>query len=150
KPDYAMAHNNRGNALRDLQRPTEALASYDRAIALKPDFAEAYSNRGNALMDLQRPTEALAGYDKPIALKPDCEFLYGSLIFTKLRICDWSNLETEIAQLVHKIDCAEKVAVPFPVLAVTNSPALQRKAAEIYALARYPLNSALPKIAKHQ
>ena len=35
-------------------------------------------------------------------------------------------------------------------LAVTNSPELQRKAAEIYALARYPLNIALPKIAKRQ
>ena len=52
KPDYAEAHNNRGNALMDLKRPEEALASYDGAIALKPDFAEAHSNRGNALMDL--------------------------------------------------------------------------------------------------
>ncbi len=33
----------------DLKRPEDALASYDRAIALKPDFAGAYSNRGNAL-----------------------------------------------------------------------------------------------------
>ena len=41
KPDYAEAYNNRGIALRDLQRPVEALASYDKAIALKPDFADA-------------------------------------------------------------------------------------------------------------
>ena len=67
-----------------------------------------------------------------------------------MRICDWSNLETQIAQLVHKIDHAEKVSQPFPMLAATNSPELQRKAAEIYALARYPLNNALPKIAKRQ
>src|SRR5262249_58729185 len=71
-------------------------------------------------------------------------------IHMKLRICNWSNLEAQIAQLVHKIDCAEKVSEPFPVLAATNSPELQRKAAEIYALARYPLDSALPKIAKRQ
>ena len=32
------ALNNRGNALRDLNRLDEALASYDRAIALKPDI----------------------------------------------------------------------------------------------------------------
>ena len=68
----------------------------------------------------------------------------------KMKICDWSNLETQIVQLVHKIDHAEKVSQPFPVLAATNSPELQRKAAEIYALASYPLNSALPKIAKRQ
>ena len=37
---------------------------------------------------------------------------------------------------------------PFPLLAITNSPELQRKATEIYALATYPLDNALPEIAK--
>src|SRR5262249_29424109 len=136
KPDYAEAYNNRGNALNELRRLEEALASYDRAIAFKPDYAEAYYNRGNALNALKRHEEAVASYDRAIALKSDCEFLYGSLILTKMRICDWSNLETQIAQLAHKIDCAEKASQPFELLAVTNSPELQRKAAEIYVLAR--------------
>ena len=39
------ALNNRGNALQNLKRLDEALASYDRAIALKPDYAEAYWNK---------------------------------------------------------------------------------------------------------
>src|SRR5262249_7469092 len=51
---------------------------------------------------------------------------------------------------VQKINHAEKVSEPFTVLAATNSPELQRKAAEIYALARYPLTSAPSKIAKRQ
>jgi len=67
----AAAHSNLGNALKDLKRPAEALASYDRAIAIKPDYAEAYYNRGNALVDLKRPAVALASYDSAIALKPD-------------------------------------------------------------------------------
>ena len=54
----------------DLDRPDEALASYDKALALKPDYAEALNNRGNA-SDLKRPEEALASYDKALALKPD-------------------------------------------------------------------------------
>jgi predicted O-linked N-acetylglucosamine transferase (SPINDLY family) len=136
--------------LNALQRYQGALASYDRAIALKPDYAEAYNNRGNSLSELKRFEEALASYDKAIALKPDYEFLFGSLIHTKMKICDWSNLQTKIAQLVDKIGHAERVSPPFPLLAATNSPELQRKAAEIYVLARYPLNNALPKIAKRQ
>jgi predicted O-linked N-acetylglucosamine transferase (SPINDLY family) len=70
-PKVAEAHNNLGNALMDLKRPAEALASCDKAITLKPDYAEAHYNRGNALMDLKRPAEALASYDKAIALKPN-------------------------------------------------------------------------------
>src|SRR3979490_1253314 len=38
-PNVADAHNNRGNALKKLKRPEQALASYDRAIALKGDDA---------------------------------------------------------------------------------------------------------------
>ena len=70
--------NNRGNALNDLKRHEEALASYDKAIALKPDYAEAYNNRGTALNDLKRHEEALASYDKAIALKPDYAEAYNN------------------------------------------------------------------------
>ena len=51
--DYLAAMlSNRGKALLDLKRPEEALASLDRALALKPDHAEAYYYRGNALLNL--------------------------------------------------------------------------------------------------
>ncbi len=38
KPDYAEAHNNLGNALKDLGRLEEAVATYHKALALKPDY----------------------------------------------------------------------------------------------------------------
>src|SRR5262245_12080641 len=70
-PKVPVAHNSLGNALMDLKRPAEALASFDKAIALRPDDAVPHYNRGNALRDLKRPAEALASFDKAIALKPD-------------------------------------------------------------------------------
>jgi hypothetical protein len=36
---------------------TEALAAFDRGLALKPDYVEGYTMRGNALIELNRPTE---------------------------------------------------------------------------------------------
>ena len=39
--------NNYGQALHNLGRLEGAVASYDRAIALRPDMAEAYANRGS-------------------------------------------------------------------------------------------------------
>jgi predicted O-linked N-acetylglucosamine transferase (SPINDLY family) len=68
---------NRGNTLLSLNRPEEALASFDRAIAIKPDYAEVLYNRGNTLLSLNRPEEALASFDRAIAIKPDyAEMLY--------------------------------------------------------------------------
>ena len=44
-------HNNLGNALKDQGKLAEAVASYQRALALKPDYAKAHSNLGIALTD---------------------------------------------------------------------------------------------------
>jgi predicted O-linked N-acetylglucosamine transferase (SPINDLY family) len=57
--------------MQELKQFDAAVASYDRAIALKPDMVEAYSNRGNALKALKQFDAAVASYDKAIALKPD-------------------------------------------------------------------------------
>jgi tetratricopeptide (TPR) repeat protein len=74
----ASTHSNLANALMEVKRPAEALASYDKAISLNPDFAEAYNNRGNALFVLKRPEDALASYDNAIALKPDYAEAYNN------------------------------------------------------------------------
>ena len=63
--------------LQELKRLDEALASYDKALALKPNYAEAIYNRGVALQDLKRFDEALASYDA-IALKPDYAEAYNN------------------------------------------------------------------------
>jgi tetratricopeptide (TPR) repeat protein len=68
----ADAHLNRGNALLRLKRFDEALASYDKAIALKGEPDVALLNcRGSALRNLGRLDEALADLDQAIALRPD-------------------------------------------------------------------------------
>src|SRR5579862_6227942 len=150
KPAYAGAHYNRGNALHSLKRPDDAVASYDSAIAQRPDYAAAHYNRGNALQDLKRPDEALASYDKAFTLQPDCEFLLGTLIQTKLGICDWSGLGTKIAQLVAKVERGEKAATPFSTILISSSPELQRRAAKIWIQAKAPSSHALSNIAKHE
>jgi protein O-GlcNAc transferase len=52
-------------------RSKEALASYDRALAIKPDYAEVLTNRGVALWDLKRFQDALASHDRALAINPD-------------------------------------------------------------------------------
>ena len=70
--------NNYGLALHNLGRLDAAVASYDRAIALRPDMAEIYYNRANSLQSLARLDEAVAGYDRAIALRPDMAEAYAN------------------------------------------------------------------------
>jgi tetratricopeptide (TPR) repeat protein len=54
-----QAFAKRGLALYALGRLEEAVASYDRALALHPGDAATLVNRGLALAGLRRPAEAL-------------------------------------------------------------------------------------------
>lgn len=77
-PDYAEAYSNLGNALLELKRFDEAVASFDEAIRCKPDLAEAYLNRGNAFQELLRFDEVIACYDEAIRLNPDYTDAYSN------------------------------------------------------------------------
>lgn len=68
-PRLPSAYNNRGNALSELQRIGEALASYDNAIAVESAYVEAWVNRGITLAQLGRFEEALASYDRAAVLR---------------------------------------------------------------------------------
>jgi tetratricopeptide (TPR) repeat protein len=76
-PAYARAHTLLGAAL-DLkgdylttpELSERALASLDRALALRPDSAEAWRYRGSALITLNRDEEALAAFEGALARNP--------------------------------------------------------------------------------
>jgi predicted O-linked N-acetylglucosamine transferase (SPINDLY family) len=141
--DQPAVHNNRGMTLRKLGRLKEALASYDRALELKPDFAEAYYNRGQVLREMGRLEETCACYEQALKLRPDYEYLYGSWLHARMMLCDWSGLDNHIKELGTRIEMGEKVTPPFPVLALSPSLSLQRKAAEIWVKSACPENGAL-------
>ncbi len=146
--DNPMFHNNRGLALTSLRRFEDALVSYDKAIALDPELALPYDNRGRTYYLLKRFEEALRSYARAIEIKPDTDFLPGALLHTKGRMCDWSNYNSNVAGILNRILCNEKVVAPFQALALSNSPGLQRKASEIWVDARFPASRTLVEIAK--
>ena len=150
KSDYADAFNNRGNVLKELKRLDEALTSYDRAIELKSDYADAFNNRGIVLQELKRLDEALTSYDRAIAIKPGYEYLFGTMLHTKMFICDWQNFETDVQSLSLKINEGEKSSPSFTVLALIDSLSIQRKASEIWINDKHPINSSLGLISKYQ
>ncbi|RYF41176.1 MAG: tetratricopeptide repeat protein, partial [Comamonadaceae bacterium] len=68
---YAEAHNNLGLVQRNLGQLPEAIASHERAIALKPPYPEALNNLATALRESGRLEDALAACERALAAKPD-------------------------------------------------------------------------------
>src|SRR3982751_834630 len=62
-PGAAELHAFSGNLELHRGNFEDAVASLDRAVAIRSDFAEAYYNRGIALNSLGRTSEALASHE---------------------------------------------------------------------------------------
>jgi tetratricopeptide (TPR) repeat protein len=60
-----------GCTLCETQQFDQAIAAFDRAIALDPSYCKAWNNKGNALCGQKRYAEALSAYERAVALKPD-------------------------------------------------------------------------------
>ena len=148
KLDYAEAWSNKGLTLHELKRFDESIAHYDKALSLKPDYAEGWSNKGNTLHELKRYDEAITHYDKALSLKPDIDWIAGYLLHTKMKICSWSGLAESMENISKKIGANEKVANPFPLLALNDDVLLHKKSSEIFIQSKYPFNSALGPILK--
>jgi predicted O-linked N-acetylglucosamine transferase (SPINDLY family) len=148
KPDYAEGWFNKGAALYELKRYDEAIAHYDKALSLKPDYAEGWFNKGAAIYELKRYDEAIAHYDKALGLKPDIDWASGDLLHTKMKICSWSGLIESLENISKKVVANEKVATPFPLLALNDDALLHKKSSEIYIQSKYPFNPVLGPILK--
>ena len=61
-PLATIAHLNLGYALHEAGHHAEAVALYDRGLAVEPDAADLWNNRGLALGALGRTEEAIASY----------------------------------------------------------------------------------------
>jgi predicted O-linked N-acetylglucosamine transferase (SPINDLY family) len=92
---------------------------------------------------LHRYEDAIMHYDKALSLKPDIDWIFGDLIYTKLQICCWRDLSISVDILSKNIMAGEKVTSPFSLKALNDDALLHKKASEIYAQSKYPLNTAL-------
>ena len=145
-PRSAEAYSNRGSMLHTMLQHQAAIESYDKAILLKPDHVEAYNNRGNALLALKQFRAALQSFDKAVLIKPDHEYVRGMQMHAKRVLCDWENIETGCRQLEDLIGRGMTAALPFSILAISNSPALQQQAAQIYVRNNVPERSSAGSI----
>jgi predicted O-linked N-acetylglucosamine transferase (SPINDLY family) len=138
RPGDAGALNNRGVALDNLGRLEEALLDFQRALAIRPDYAEALNSEASCLVALKRPVEALASYARALHIRPDYPLLLGNWLHTKMKLCDWSELDQAFDRLATDISAGKPVASPFAVMGTSLTLPLQRKCAEILVRDHFP------------
>jgi len=76
----------KGQALLNMDKPEEALASFDEALALEPNNADALVKKGTALERLRKLPEAIECYDRAIAADNSMTiaYLYKGGLFNRM------------------------------------------------------------------
>ncbi len=146
KPDHAQAYANRGVLLAQLGRLDAATDSHTRSLAIHPQQAQVYANRGNAYFLRKQLPEAARDFEQALALDPGHDFVAGTLFHTKMQMCRWEHADITLAAVEAGIATGAKVAPPFPILAASTSPAIQRQAAETWINALHPATDVLGPI----
>jgi predicted O-linked N-acetylglucosamine transferase (SPINDLY family) len=133
----AEAYQLCADALAKLGRADEALENYDRAIALKPGNVEAVYNRAIHLLSMRRFEEAVQGLTQVLELDPDCPYARGSLVFGKLCVCDWRNLDGELAAVRQSTSKGTPLG-PFHALVLYPDEAAIHSVARAFAAEKFP------------
>ncbi|MBL97834.1 MAG: hypothetical protein CMF52_08460, partial [Legionellales bacterium] len=124
KPDFAEAHNNLGNTLRELGKLEEAEQHCRKAIAINPNAAEVYVNLALVMQESGKLVEAEFNYRQAIQLRPDFAEVHNNL--------------GSVLQDLHKIEEA--------VISYRNAT----KLAPSFAIAHYNLANALQELGDYQ
>jgi tetratricopeptide (TPR) repeat protein len=80
--DNTIAHNNLGDAFYREGRMDEAIAQFQKTLAINPNNAEANYDLGNAFFKQERINEAIAQFQKTLAINPtdaDVHYNYANI-----------------------------------------------------------------------
>ena len=100
KPDNAVFHASRADALQSLGRSAPAVAGYDTAIALNPAYVEAHINRGHALNALGQTDAAIASYRTGVQLRPADPKLHAIFATVLLKHERWAEAEEHLRSAI--------------------------------------------------
>jgi predicted O-linked N-acetylglucosamine transferase (SPINDLY family) len=131
-PRDTEAHVEAGHLLLQLGRAADAHAAYGAALVRQPQSAAALVGVAMSLIWLTRFEEVrplLAQLRDRGVRHP---YLPGYELFAQLHCCDWSGLESASQSIVDGLRRGQHTDLPLSLMAHNDSPADQRRCAEIY------------------
>jgi hypothetical protein len=105
-----------------------------------------YYNRGIVLNDLKDFENASNDFQSAIEIKPDYAFVFGLMLHTRMKICDWRDYDQNVNELFSQIMSGQKATSCFPVIGLTDSLQLQHQAALTYTANMFPPDDSLGEI----
>jgi tetratricopeptide (TPR) repeat protein len=130
KPDYFEAYVMKGVINNELANFEDAISNYQVALKIKPDQPGVLLNLGNTLNQFGQFDSARLNYEHAYRVNSGISLLLGSLLFSKMKVCHWSNLSNLKIELEKKILSGKDCALPFPLIAILNDEGLISRAAE--------------------
>ena len=133
KPDFTEVHHNLGMALMALRLFEDAIVCFRRAVEIDSKYANSHQSMALAYSIQRKHKDAAECFERALKLEPDNGDVLTYLIYELHQQCRWDN----IPELRKKRDAALRNEIgtwpPFPLLAQSDDPSMQLKAATSYA-----------------
>ena len=130
--DY-VAYNNIGLIEKEFTNFDKAIESFKKSIEINQNYYLALNNLGNTYLEIKNYELAKKYYKKLYEIYPDYEFILGKLVYSKMFLCEWHELNFLVDQMKIALEENKKVVAPFILLALIDSPELQLKSSEIFS-----------------
>jgi protein O-GlcNAc transferase len=140
-PTYLETYNNKTTLLHSMGRQKDALLTAEAALKISPNDERSLHNKGYILTEFKHNAIAAQVFRRLLDLNPKYDFAEGLHAMARLHTCDWSDYEQNKTTILAALDENRKVCNPFSFLAISDSAASQRKAAEIFGSHRFPVAS---------
>jgi predicted O-linked N-acetylglucosamine transferase (SPINDLY family) len=131
-PNVGEFYYNLGNTLKSQNLLSAAIECYEKAISINPKSPQALYNLGNALVEIRDYQRANSCFAKAYEIQPNTDWLMGMKLHTKLFLCDWSNLNSELLFIQSEILQRKPAADPFKTLVLFDNPQIHLLSAQTF------------------
>jgi predicted O-linked N-acetylglucosamine transferase (SPINDLY family) len=117
-------------ALKRVDRHEAAIASLRNALSINPNHMQALNSLGISLKQTGQYGAALASYATILAKDNNHAKALSMQALLKRQTCDWHGIEALESRLIDGVRSGRIAVAPFPMLSVTDDPAVQLRCAK--------------------
>ena len=137
EPLNAKAFNSLGNVFKSTKLFDKAIKSYERAINIQPNYLEAIRNKALIYFEQKKYKESLICLNKIYEKDPSFKGTIESIIFNKMHIFEWSDLNKYKEEIKKKFFNNENALDPLFVHYLFDEPEMHKINAEKFSKEKF-------------